>query len=222
MAQPPAVRRNIREQQQLQKKIQEQMKRAAENAPVLPSDPELMTLHKEFILKAEKLATEYERKEEFDAAREVYESLVRLVPKYKRAEVGLSRVMQAQSTQHRRLVKIAANKTWQDAGVTLKAGMPVYIEVNGKWKVVLETGPEGVQIPAEIRPKNHEIKLGTLVGVIVASPADMEKPKQFVIKPGTKFVAEKTGRLYLRMFDIDPKDNEGQMFVSIQSTFITK
>ena len=67
---------------QNQKRLQEQMRAAAENQPQLPSDPVLLNLHKEFIAKAEKLAVEYERKKDFDKAREVYESLVRLVPKY--------------------------------------------------------------------------------------------------------------------------------------------
>ena len=33
------------------------------------------------------------------------------------------------------------------------------------------------------------------------------------------FTANKTGRLFLRMFDVDHTDNEGKMLVLIQSTF---
>ena len=40
---------------QNQKRLQEQMRAAAENQPQLPSDPVLLNLHKEFIAKAEKL-----------------------------------------------------------------------------------------------------------------------------------------------------------------------
>ena len=91
VAQSPAVRK----QQEMQKRIQAQMKEAAENQPVLPSDPQLLNLHREFITKAEKLAVEYERKKQLDRAREVYESLIRLVPKYDKAEEGLKRILSA-------------------------------------------------------------------------------------------------------------------------------
>ena len=63
-----------------QQQIQQQMKTFAENQPQLPDDPQLLGLHKEFIAKAERLAVEYERKKQLDKAREVYESMVRLVP----------------------------------------------------------------------------------------------------------------------------------------------
>ena len=59
--------------------------------PSLPDDPQLLGLHKEFVVKAEKLGVEYERKKQFDKAREVYESMVRLVPNFAAAEAGLQR-----------------------------------------------------------------------------------------------------------------------------------
>lgn len=204
---------------QNQKRLQEQMRAAAENQPQLPSDPVLLNLHKEFIAKAEKLAVEYERKKDFDKAREVYESLVRLVPKYGAAEAGLNRILANQRAQDRKLANIFANKAWQDSGVTLREGMPVQVEVKGTWKVAFETGPAGLEIPNELRPKDNRIKLGTLIGVIANSPAELTEGQPFVVSGGMSFNAKKTGRLYLRMFDINPLDNEGSMYVLIQSTF---
>lgn len=202
-----------------QKRMQEQMRAAAANQPQLPSDPVLLNLHKEFIAKAEKLAVEYERKKDFAKAREVYESLVRLVPKYGAAEAGLSRILANQRAQDRKLTNVLATGGWQDAGVTLREGMPVSIEVKGSWKVVFETGPGGLQIPNELRPKDSRIKLGTLIGIVANTPAELKEGQPFVVTSGMSFNAKKTGRLYLRMFDIDPTDNEGKMFVLIQSTF---
>ena len=202
-----------------QKRMQEQMRAAAANQPQLPSDPVLLNLHKEFIAKAEKLAVEYERKKDFAKAREVYESLVRLVPKYGAAEAGLSRILANQRAQDRKLTNVLATGGWQDAGVTLREGMPVSIEVKGSWKVVFETGPGGLQIPNELRPKDSRIKLGTLIGIVANTPAELKEGQPFVVTNGMSFNAKKTGRLYLRMFDIDPTDNEGKMFVLIQSTF---
>ncbi len=218
-AQSPAQRRDFRKLQQAQQRMQQQMRTAAENQPKLPSDPQLLGLHKEFIAKAERMAVEYERKKQYDKAREVYESLVRLVPKYAAAEEGLSRVLANQRLSDRRLTDVEANQQWQDCGVMLQQGMPVRIEVKGTWKVVYETGPKGIEIPEEFRQRDNRIKLGTLIGAVANTPAELAEAKPFVVENGMEFNAKQTGRLYLRMFDVDPTDNEGKLYVLIQSTF---
>ncbi len=218
-AQSPTQRRDLRQVQQAQQRMQQQMRTAAENQPQLPSDPQLLSLHKEFVAKAEKLAMEYERKKEFDKAREVYESLVRLIPKYSSAEEGLNRILANQRMQDRRLTDIEANQQWQDTGVVLREEMPVHIEVKGSWKVVYETGPKGIEIPEEFRPRDSRIKLGTLIGVVANSPTELAEERPFVVEQSMDFTAKKTGRLYMRMFDVDPSDNEGKLYVLIQSTF---
>lgn len=163
----------MRQQQEMQKRIQQQMKEAAENAPVLPNDPQLLGLHREFILKAEKLAAEYEGKKQYDRAREVYESLIRLVPKYDKAEEGLKRILSTQATKDRKLTEVKATLQWQDSGATIQQGMPVVFDVRGTWKVVFETGPEGLKIPDELKPKNNRVQLGSLIGVIATKPEDL-------------------------------------------------
>jgi hypothetical protein len=199
--------------------MQQRMREIAENQPELPSDPQLLILHKEFIAKAEKLADEYEKKKQYDKARQVYESLVRLVPKYSKAESSLSRVLGSQARQDRKLTDVQANKQWQDSGVTLIKDMPVHVEIKGTWKVVYETGPEGIEIPNELRPRDSRIKLGTLIAAIASSPSELAEERPFVLEHGQDFVAKKSGRLYLRMFDVEPADNEGKLYVMIQSTF---
>lgn len=218
-AQNANAKRIQRQQQEMQRRMQQQMKAAAENQPKLPADPQLLSLHKEFIAKAEKLAAEYERKKQLDQAREVYEAMVRLVPNYGPAEAGVGRIRKMQLLKDRKLTEVLATKGWQDSGAALQKGMPVHIEVKGVWKVVLQTGPEGIVIPDEARPKDNRIKLGTLIGVIANSPSEFEKGKHFIVKPGMDFTAEKSGHLYLRMFDLDPSDNEGKMMVLVQSSF---
>ncbi len=219
LAQTAEMRRAMKQQQEYQKRLQQQRKEAAENSPTLPSDPELLGLHKEFITKAEKLANDYEKKKQTAEARQVYEAIVRLVPKYQPAEEGLSRMIAAQSVQDRKLTEVVANRGWQDSGVTLVQGMPVHMEVKGTWKVVVETDAQGVEIPNEIKPKTNDIKLGTLVGVIATSPAELDSEKPFAVAKQLDFINKKTGRLFLKMFDIDPSDNEGKIHVLIQSTF---
>lgn len=218
-AQRPGSRQAQQQAQQRMQQQQKKMKEIAANQPKLPADPQLLALHKEFIARAEKLATEYERKKQYAQAREVYESLVRLVPKYGSAEAGLQRILSSQSMQDQKVKQVQANQQWQDSGVALREGMPVQVEVKGKWKVVYETGPKGIEIPNEMRPQDSRIKLGTLIAVVVTSPAELADAKPFVLKGGDEFIAKKTGRLFLRMFDVDPTDNEGSIFVLIKSTF---
>lgn len=217
--QNPSLQRFQQQQKQMQRRMDQAVKEAAAAQPDLPSDPELLSLHREFIVKAEKLAGEYERKKQYDKAREVFEAMSRLVPKYPESEAGVKRMLQMQSMKDRELAKVNASAGWQDSGAQLQKGMPVHLEVKGTWKVVYETGPEGIEIPEKLRPRDSRIKLGTLIGVIVSSPSELETSKPFIVKSGADFVAEKSGRLFLRMFDVDPSDNEGEIMVLIQSTF---
>ena len=76
-----------------------------------------------------------------------------------------------------------------------------------------------IEIPEPNRPRDNRIKLGTLIGVVANSPADLKEDKAMVLDENTDFIAKKSGRLYLRMFDIDPSDNDGKLVVMIQSTF---
>lgn len=218
-AQNPTTRRFQQQQKQMQRRMEQAVKDAAASQPALPKDPELLSLHKEFIKKAEKLAGEYERRKQYDKAREVFEAMARLVPKYPNADAGVKRMLQLQSMKDRKLVKVQASDGWQDSSVQLQKGMPVHVDVKGAWSVVFETGPNGIEIPEKMKPRDSRIKLGTLIGVIVSSPGELENAKPFVVKPGNDFVADKSGRLYMRMFDIDPSDNQGEMLVLIQSTF---
>lgn len=221
--QSPASRRAMQQQQQQraqqQRKIQDTVREVAQNATHLPTDPELLTLHREFLAKAEKLGMDYERKRDYAKAREVYESIVRLVPKYAAAEVRLSQVLKAQASSDTRTATVSANKGWQDSGVNLESGMPVHTEVSGTWKVVYETDAKGIEIPEKSRSRVNGVRLGTLLGVIASSQSELEKAKPFVVKQGGDFMAPKTGRLFFRMYDVDPTDNQGQLRVTIQSSF---
>ena len=206
VAQPPANQRS-------------QKSKTPPKRPKLPEDPQLLSLHKEFVVKAEKLAVEYERKKQFDKAREVYESMVRLVLNFAAAEAGLERILGNQRSQDRKLVTVEADQMWQDSGINLQVGMPVHTEVKGIWKVVYETGPKGIEIPKEFQQRDSRIKLGSLIGVIVNSPTELKAAKPFLVEHGKNFTANKTGRLFLRMYDVDHTDNEGKVLVLIQSTF---
>lgn len=184
--------------------------------PARPTDPKLIEIHKDFLMKAEKLALEYERKKELDKAKEVYDAILRLVPEYPAADRAIQRLRQEEATTDKKVLDVHADKDWQDTGVTIVEGRPVIIEASGEWTVQMtyKLGPDGIDIPEELRNFN----LGCLVGVI-ASPGAAQDAKPFFIGSGVQFVAEDSGRLYLRMYDGDPKDNAGKLQVIIQSTF---
>lgn len=213
------MQKQMQQAEQQQQAMQRKLRQIASSESGMPKDPQLLNLHREFITKTEKLAMEYERKKQFDQAREAYQSIVRLVPDYTGGNQGLARVLTYQTSQDRKIVKVQADQTWQDSGVTLTAGMPVKIEVKGVWKVVVESGAEGIEIPKDMRPQDGRIRWGTLIGTIVSGPSELAEAKPIRLESGTEFVTNNSGKLYLRMFDIDPSDNEGELLVLVQSTF---
>jgi hypothetical protein len=192
-------------------------KKDADAPPPRPTDPKLIELHKEFLGKAEKLAEDYERKKQHDKAREVYEAILRLVPNYPRAEEALTKIHEAEATTDKKQVMVLATKGWQDSGIVLQEGKPVIIEAKGAWtfKMSHQVGPDGIEIPKELRDFN----LGALIGVIVTG-TDPKEFKPFHIGEKKEFTADRSGRLMLRMYDSDPSDNIGQISVQVQSTFV--
>ncbi|TWU01573.1 tetratricopeptide repeat protein [Neorhodopirellula pilleata] len=213
------MQKQMQQVEQQQEAMQRKLRQIATSESGMPDDPQLQSLHREFITKTEKLAMEYERKKQFDQAREAYQSIVRLVPDYAGGNQGLARVLTYQTSQDRKIVKVLADQTWQDSGVVLTAGMPVKVEVKGVWKVVIESGAEGIDIPKDMRPHDDRIRFGTLIATIVSGPSELAEAKPMRLESGTEFVANNSGKLYMRMFDIEPNDNEGELLVLIQSTF---
>ncbi len=185
--------------------------------PALPADPKLQEIHRDFILKAERLAMEYERKKDLGSAQAVYESLLRIAPDHALADQALKRVLDAQA-QDKKLLQVSARGEWQDTGIQLIAGMPVHLLAKGAWKVVNETGPKGIEIPDAMKVKDNRIRLGTLIGAI-SSSGSAQGARPFAIGESLDFTADTSGTLYLRMYDVDPTDNEGFMHVLVRSTF---
>ena len=213
------LQKQIQQAEQQQAAMQKKLRQIASGESGLPEDPQLQSLHREFITKTEKLAMDYERKKQFEQARQAYQSIVRLVPDYAGGNQGLARILVQQTSRDRKVLKVEANRGWQDSGVVIAEGMPVKIDVKGTWKVTVESGPDGIEIPKEMRPNDSRIRWGTLIATIVKTPSELAEAKPMRLDAGTEFVAKSTGQLYLRMFDLDPSDNEGEMMVLIQSTF---
>lgn len=213
------MQKQMQQAEQQQAAMQKKLRQIASGESGLPEDPQLQSLHREFITKTEKLAMDYERKKQFDQARQAYQSIVRLVPDYAGGNQGLARVLIQQTSRDRKVIKVEADEGWQDSGIVISEGMPVKIDVKGTWKVTVESGPDGIEIPKEMRPNDSRIRWGTLIATIVKTPSELADAKPMRLESGTEFVAKSTGKLYLRMFDVDPSDNEGEMMVLVQSTF---
>jgi hypothetical protein len=110
---------------------------------------------------------------------------------------------------------VKAADGWQDTGLDLVAGKPVTLVASGTWTFHLqvETNADGLTIPKELRDFNP----GCLIGMIAQADG---KAKPFVVGPAKQFLAETSGRLFLRMYDIDPRDNAGQLRVEVKGTFV--
>lgn len=185
-------------------------------------DERLIELHRQFITSVEKLATEYEKKGELEKARHCYEQVIRLLPQYTPAKEKLDGVKTREATAEKKVIDIFANKEWQDTGLTVGEGKPVSIKATGTWKIRIDydLGPDGVEIPPELRDFN----IGALVGMIVTNPSSTD-PKEnpvFAVGSSKSFTASQTGRLFLRMYDAEPKDNVGKLSVEITGSFEKK
>ena len=202
-------------QPQRQRAKAENGKEDKETRP-LPSDPKLLSFHKEFVNKVEKLASDYERSNQGEKARACYEEILKLVPEYGPAIEKLGRLRAKELTAERKTMDIHANREWQDTGVIVVPGKPVRIAAKGSWTFNLshELSPKGMQIPKELR----DFDLGALVGVIVPSQK-RDDVKPFLIGDGIELTGEEAGRLMLRMYDTDPSDNTGKISVEITGTY---
>jgi hypothetical protein len=190
-----------------------------EEVPTGPMDPKLIAIQKDFVLKAEKLAKEYETNKQSDKARAVCEEILKIAPRYPPALELLKSIQVKEATAEKANFDIHADQGWQDTGINLIDGKPVTIVAQGTWtfKLEFDTGPEGKEIPKEIR----DFKLGSLIGYVDTGSGDLKEASRrvFHIGNGAQFMARDTGRLYMKMHSGDPRDNKGKVAVEIRGTF---
>lgn len=189
----------------------------APKARPLPEDERLLALHRDFVKKAETLAKEYEGGKDWGKARTVYEEILKLVPQYASASAKRDEMLSREATAKTVLFNVKANDGWQDTGIDLLPGKPVQIAATGNWTFLLEveTTAEGITIPKELKDFNP----GCLVGFVSSEAIDPKDAKPFVVGPEKQMLVEQGGRLYLRMYDVDPTDNKGFLKVEIRGTF---
>lgn len=181
----------------------------------LPTDPKLQTLYSDFVENTLKLAQDYEKANNLDSARICYEEILHLVPNSPLAKQKLDEILQREAGAQKRKFDVYASKDWQDTGLVTIVGKPVMINATGTWTFTISytIGPDGVPIPAELRDFN----LGALIGVIdTGNPKDF---KPFVLGSSTKFIAKQNGKLLVRIYDSEVKDNSGRLQLDISGTF---
>jgi len=200
--------------------------RKQDNSTGLPNDERLLALHRDFVLRAQKLATEYERKKDYEKAKVVYGEILKLTPKYKAVRAKLEALIEREATARKALFTVAADKGWQNTGIRVIEGKPITIRATGSWTFTLtaQLSPDGMTIPKELQ----KFKLGSLLGVIQPTqrPAAQSKNKKkregmkpFRIGSETQFIAKETGYLYGSMYDNTHDDNRGVLKLEIQGTF---
>ncbi len=190
-------------------------RRTEPEPPPLPTDPKLLTLHRDFVLNAEKLAVEYERAKQYDKAKACYTEIAGLVRSHTAARDKLAEYAQREATAQTSTFEVAANKAWQDTGIRVLPGKPVTIRSAGRWtfKLSASLGAEGMQIPDELKDYN----LGCLLAVIDTGNPEDYAP--FTVGAERTIVPSAGGRLMVRMYDIDPSDNEGSLQLQFQGTY---
>lgn len=181
----------------------------------LPSDPRLVDLHREFVTKAEKLGDEYARKKDWEKARVVFGEVLKLVPNYKPAVEKLKVINGELSNANKKLVTIEAKEGWQDTGIDVTEGSPIAFRAEGMWLLVHESDANGLEIPREIR----DYKLGSLIGVVAKSATPDKDTVPFTIGTQKQMNVPQTGRLLLKMHDVNNEDNRGQLRVEISGNF---
>lgn len=198
---------------------------AAPEGPPQPADTKLLALQKDFVLKAEQLAKDYERSKQPEKARLVAEEILKIAPRYAGALEIIRDIREKEANAEDVTLDIDAKKGWQDTGVTLIPGKPVRITASGSWQLKMDhkLSAEGMELPRELR----DFKLGSLVGIVdTGVPVDpkggKDRPRPFMVGESKEFTADASGRLLLRMYDTDERDNDGKLSVKIQGTFLTK
>lgn len=194
-------------------------KKKKDEPPPLPNDQRLLALHREFVLKAEKLANEYERAKQTDKAAAVYGEILKLVPAYAKARDALDKIHERELSSNRVVFEVMASKDWQDTGIRVVEGKPVRLTADGTWTFNLsqKIGPEGMQ---QMPEKLKDFPLGSLIGVIAVG--DRKKIKPFLIGQRLDLEPEQSGPLLVRMHDIDSSDNQGRMMLEITGRFERK
>ena len=181
----------------------------------LPADPRLVELHREFVTKAEKLGDEYARKKDWEKARVVFGEVLKLVPNYKPAVEKLKVINGELSNANKQVVTVEAREGWQDTGINLTEGSPISFRVEGMWLLVHESDADGLEIPREIR----DYKLGSLIGVVAKSATPDKDTVPFTIGTQKQMNVPYSGRLLLKMHDVNNEDNRGQVRVEITGNF---
>lgn len=221
--QPPGMRRPMQpgggpgrgEREERDDRKEKEEAEAEKKTQFIAADAKLLALHRDFLAKAEKLVLEYDRGKQYDKARFLCEQILGLVPKHPLATELIKKIDDAEGSATKVMFEVAADKTWQDTGITVIEGKPISITARGSWTLKMEhtLSPEGMEIPKEWR----DFKLGSLMGVIYTG--NIEEAKPFYIGMEKRFSPEERGRLYVKMHDSDNADNSGKLQLEIVGTF---
>lgn len=198
----------------------------------LPADDRVLKLYMDFVQNAEKLAKEYEAAGKTEMARGVYLEILKIAPNFKPAKQKLEEYHEKEAKADKKTIDVMANKGWQETGIQTIAGKPLRFTATGTWtcKVTQEVGPDGLQISEELKGLN----LGSLVGAIISNEKDKPGDKSggdkkeehkltpFAIGKELEMVPTVTGRLVVRIYDLQTADNTGKLKLEVTGTFTRK
>jgi len=117
------------------------------------------------------------------------------------------------------ITRIYSFKGWQSTGIHLAKGDAYTIRADGQWMYSPFAGPHGPEGHRYFRAPNFYPLPGVQGGALIGRVGEESKP--FYVGKGTSGVADRNGRLYLRIDDDLLGDNEGYVTFEVTVTRLT-
>jgi hypothetical protein len=134
------------------------------------SDKRLLSIHREFVTRAEKLALEYEKDKDWAKAKTVWGEVLKIAPTYGPARLKMQQLLEREANADVVRMDVQAGAAWQDTGVIVVPGKPVRIRAAGyRHRPVQGLRPVRFHLPQE-RPRARRV--GRECARLSPGPAD--------------------------------------------------
>lgn len=200
------------------KKSRKKSSKNASPGAVKSIDVRIQKAQDDFIREAFEAAREYEKAGEFERAKAMFKSILKLNPDLTGAKTKIKQLDEMQLSDNLSDFTVDAGRGWSKPLVRVYKGKPIRLQAEGRFKFVtsLQVGPKG--FPTENPVKGDMvvgIPAGALMGII-ASPGKAGKP--FLVGLGCEVAPKEDGVLYLSVNAPAGHRSSGKIKVKISGT----
>lgn len=166
-------------------------------------DSKAEKVEQEFLKSLVDLATEYEKAGEIERSKEMLQSILKLKPNTDSIKNKLKEYEEEVFDRKSTVIDLDVARGWINAGVLVEKGMPVRIQADGTYRLLVneELGPQGYQQKDAAKDLVAGIPTGALIGMV--APATRGKnqpsPQPFLIGDSKEVKPGETGILFLRV-----------------------